>query len=111
MARLELFVWLLCAALVRGDVLAPEDIGDDGERGSDEGEDVIPQIDPGNHQHHSDPEYILNLAKAVKKEMATLQEYAEAIKKSKEDAPKVEQEENKGRLFLYLTNLCLRLHG
>ncbi|XP_049878129.1 protein sel-1 homolog 1 isoform X2 [Pectinophora gossypiella] len=79
MNRWGILVLLLCAVLSAAELLGP-DARKDAEKGSEDEDEASEVIDTNTRV---DPEYLKELTDAVKKEILTLQEYAEAIKKTK----------------------------
>lgn len=77
MNRLELYVLCVCLVLSTAELLGPES-RNDAEKRSDDDDSETPDT---NAQVDSD--YIKDLTDAVNKEIITLQEYADAIKKHK----------------------------
>ncbi|KAM3959331.1 HMG-coA reductase degradation 3 [Aphomia sociella] len=81
MDRKELCLLLLCVCLVTCELLGPETRKDN--QKSDDEDDIVETLDTNSQ---TDTDYIKHLTEAVNKEILTLQEYAEVIKKSKSDA-------------------------
>ncbi|XP_060805146.1 protein sel-1 homolog 1 isoform X2 [Amyelois transitella] len=91
MGRLELLVIWLCIAVVACELLGPENPKSDEEdpkEMQDDEEEIIRRINTDVGQ--TDLEYARHLTEAVKKEIVSLKEYAEALRKIKD--PKQEDE-------------------
>lgn len=94
MGRLDFLVIWMCVAIAVGELLGPESRKNDEEdpkEMQDDEEEIIQRINRDVGQ--TDIEYAQHLTEAVRKEIVSLKEYAEAMKKLRE--PK-ENEENKG---------------
>ncbi|KAJ2938511.1 hypothetical protein O0L34_g13007 [Tuta absoluta] len=91
MSRWDIYVLCLCAVLCAGELLGP-DSKKDPEKSSEDDEEILDTIDTNAQVN---PEYLKQLTEAVNKEMLNLQEYADAVKKSRglvsEDQPKTDE--------------------
>lgn len=94
MKRLELYILYLCVVLTAGELLGPD------ARKKSEKNDEEDEVSEDSKYPTVDADYFKELKDAMNKEIVTLQEYADALRNSK-DVPK-DEESNKGTVLLII---------
>lgn len=87
---LQLSILCLCVVFISAELLGPESRKKSDN--NDEEEEVVERLD--SKSNTVDADYLKELTEAMNKEIVTLQEYADALRSSKDVMPK--DDENKG---------------